>query len=488
MEEKDLEQLFREKFKDFYETPDERVWKSIESSLDKKKKKRVVPIWWQLGGVAALFTILLYVINPFSNSSIDNNTVTDTEQHDAAVEKNNEEIDFQESVDSSNSFPDAIELTESEAEEKIHNDKGNTRPGLTNNLVNSQESAINSKRPKNEQLASNENSEALDNSERKDISGKDAIQDNKEAVAEVSEHNKKDLYNKNLDNLNSKNSVDEKVTEEVVAENVEKVEGKSIFDAIEEQEEQKAVAKTVNSKWSVGPSVAPVYFNGIGEGSPVHSNFSANSKSGNVNLSYGLNVAYELNKRLSVRTGIHKVNYGYDTNEIVFSSSPNASTNQNIDNIDYNQTSRGLVVQSKASPSASEDFASNADVIALTPELEGRMVQQLGYMEVPLELNYALVDKKFGVNLIGGVSSLFLVDNAVSLESDGLVTEMGEANNVNDVNFSTNVGIGLNYKFSQKIQANLEPVFKYQLNTFSDTAGDFRPFSVGVYSGLSFKF
>jgi hypothetical protein len=116
------------------------------------------------------------------------------------------------------------------------------------------------------------------------------------------------------------------------------------------------------------------------------------------------------------------------------------------------------------------------------------MVQQLGYIEVPLELNYAVVDKRFGVDLIGGVSSLFLVDNAVLLESNDLVTEVGEANNINSMNFSANVGMGLNYKFSPKIQINIEPVFKYQLNTFSNVSGSFRPYSIGVYSGFSFRF
>ena len=83
---------------------------------------------------------------------------------------------------------------------------------------------------------------------------------------------------------------------------------------------------------------------------------------------------------------------------------------------------------------------------------------------------------------------MFLVDNAVSLESNNLVTEMGEANNANSVNFSTNIGVGFNYEISQKLQLNVEPIFKYQLNTFSQTAGQFRPYSVGVYSGLSFRF
>jgi hypothetical protein len=65
---------------------------------------------------------------------------------------------------------------------------------------------------------------------------------------------------------------------------------------------------------------------------------------------------------------------------------------------------------------------------------------------------------------------------------------MGEANNINDLNFSTNFGVGINYKFSSKLQFSVEPIFKYQLNTFSNTAGNFQPFSVGVFSGFSLRF
>ena len=146
------------------------------------------------------------------------------------------------------------------------------------------------------------------------------------------------------------------------------------------------------------------------------------------------------------------------------------------------------MVESKASGPNSLVENSTLEVSAQDPSLLGVMAQQFGYLEVPLELNYTLLDRKFGINLIGGMSSLFLVDNSVTLTSGELITEMGEANNVNDVNFSTNIGFGVNYKFSPKIQLNIEPVFKYQLNTFSDTSGNFQPFSVGVYSGLNFRF
>ena len=278
--------------------------------------------------------------------------------------------------------------------------------------------------------------------------------------------------------------------EEAVAQEEEDAGKKSIYEAIEEQQAlENAVAEAQpKDKWSMGPSIAPVYFNTLGEGSPIHSNFASNSKSGKVNLSYGLQVNYNLTEKLSIRSGIHKVDFGYDTNDIVFTSSLTTSTNEIIDNITYAQTSKNLVVESKSNSQAAT-FDSGSEVAAggIAP-LEGRMVQQLGYLEVPMELNYAVIDKRLGVNIIGGISSLFLVDNAVTLESDDLVTEMGQANNVNSLNFSTNVGIGVNYEISPKLQLNVEPMFKYQLNTFSETAGNFRPYTVGVYSGLNFRF
>jgi hypothetical protein len=264
---------------------------------------------------------------------------------------------------------------------------------------------------------------------------------------------------------------------------------KSIFDEIDRQQKE-VVAEASNKKWSAGPSIAPVYFNAMGEGSSVHSIFVPNSKSGNINMSYGVSVGYELNSKLSVRTGVHRVDFGYDTNDIAFSSSPIATTNGQIDNINYRTTARNLVVSSKPGGSALEQAPTNSIDFSQSQniEREGIMTQQMGYLEIPLELNYALIDNKFGLNVIGGVSSLFLVDNSVALTSGNLTTEMGEANNVNDLNFSANFGLGVNYKFSRNLLLNIEPVFKYQLNTFSETDGTFNPYTVGVYSGLSFRF
>ena len=96
--------------------------------------------------------------------------------------------------------------------------------------------------------------------------------------------------------------------------------------------------------------------------------------------------------------------------------------------------------------------------------------------------------RKFGIQVIGGMSTLFLNENNLSVVSNGMSTSLGQATNLNDVSFSSNIGLGFNYSFWKNFQANLEPRFKYQINTFSNDNGGFKPYFIGLYTGLSFKF
>lgn len=478
MEKNNLDNLFKDKLKDFSEIPDPKVWDRVSASLDKKKKKRVIPLWWQFGGVAALIAVVLFITDPFSKNEAPNlPNVVDTEEKTDDILPQNSNNGAETTVDQE---PQIVDSNIPENDLKKDQSPPPTAKEKTGMVPNS------NTKPKS-QLASlgkppftTKNGEG---NERDNNPSPAAVQEQEAIAGNTSNQNLK----KDKEELNQ-GILDFTKEEEAVAQNEEDASSqKSIYEAIAEQEElQKDAMAKNNNRWSVGPSVAPVYFNALGEGSPIHSNFAANSKSGKLNLSYGLTVAYNISDRLSIRSGVHRVDYGYDTNDILFSSSAAAANELQIDNISYSQTSRSVVVESKNSETAA--LSDIPEVRGELSPLEGRMVQQLGYVEVPMEVNYALLDKKFGINLIGGISSLFLVDNAVSLESNDMVTEIGEANNANDVNFSTNVGIGLQYKLSPKVRLNLEPMFKYQLNTFSDTAGEFRPYSVGVYSGLRFKF
>jgi hypothetical protein len=511
-----LDKLFQEKFSNFSDTPDEKVWQSIETSLDKKKRPpKVIPLWWKLGGVAAVLAIVLYVINPFEGTGIKTSKVSDTEIPENRAKTNEEESkkieDFEKSdtklvdVDEENTLEND-DAPQTEAATVTHTKTENTKNKSSNlpapigkkeiEIVN--QDATRTKQKSKKGLPENPSAETSSIVKNK----ADAL-----AVTEADSKSPNPVEQNTVDTLakapgNQNSLSEEKVSgvaqveeNETIANDPEETEKKSLFDEIAKQEEEKeAIAENMGGKWSAGPSVAPVYFNAIGQGSPVHSLLVPNSKSGDLNLSYGLSVAYEVNDKIKIRSGIHRVDYGYSTNDVAFTSSLEGSEIGQIANVNYSATAKNILIASsvaKSSPEALNDVANLSlaeDFSGQGLSQNGTMNQQFGYLEVPVELQYALVDKKFGINLIGGVSSLFLVDNSISLNSGDLTTEMGKANNINTVNFSTNLGVGLNYNFTSKVQLNIEPVFKYQLNTFSQTIGTFQPFTVGVYSGLSFRF
>lgn len=520
MKKENIDKLYQEKLKNFNEVPDERVWNAISNSLDKKKKSRpIIPIWWKLGGVAAIFVLLLYVFIPFENDQNTDQIITDVES--APSLDNSRADDVETLLPADNNEEDNNVVNSSE----VTKDSGNPKPvsgaDMFKNRTQDIEAAIttssetsNSKTERNTDNFQTTDPETEITSVRSENTPNELTEnevteiikeqrnpenDNSEIAANINSPVKDPVVavqeKTNSDDLENDTPLKEaaiaagasNLVKEKEQENPKSDMGKkSIFDEIEKSQETE-VAQNNGNKWSVGPSIAPVYFDSFGNGSPIHSNFVSNSKSGNVNFSYGLMVSYDISKKLSIRSGLHKVDYGYDTNEISFSASLTASTNDQINNINYAPTSKNLVVRNIEDNKISEQ-ASSLEFAVQSPARDGRMIQDFGYLELPLEINYALLDRKFGINVIGGLSSLFLVDNSVVLEANGNTVEMGEANNINDVNLSTNIGFGLNYKFSPTLQLNLEPMFKYQLNTFTETSGNFQPFSIGIYTGLNFKF
>ena len=83
---------------------------------------------------------------------------------------------------------------------------------------------------------------------------------------------------------------------------------------------------------------------------------------------------------------------------------------------------------------------------------------------------------------------MFLSKNSISLLSNNSYMELGKANNLNNIHFSSNVGLGFKYSFWKSFNANLQPMFKYQINTFSENTSNFKPYFIGLYTGVSFSF
>lgn len=527
---KHIDRLFQESFKDFEATPSDAVWENIEAQLNqKKKKRRVIPIWWRYAGVAALLLLLLTVgINYFNNDdSTQTNQIVDTENSNPS-EQNDESNDFNElnkseevitdnntSKDNSTQGNGAIANTNpnnNRVEESIQSGQD-----IVSDKVNlSKESTIaktSSSQNENESKGSNINSTSNKKSTNFNASikpeSKTAVASlNKEENLEKSTQNKqgellidknkaKDLLNSNQENNNgiAQNNVLEKDGgNETSFNNNEKEDNLiTIDDAINNTKD--IIEEEKLNRWSIAPNAAPVYFNTLGEGSSLDPQFNSNSKTGELNMSYGISASYAVTKKLSIRSGVNKVNLGYNTNNAIVFQSVGLSKSSALQNVNISGggnssssdalTSNGSIenlsiisgegLTAKDSP---ESFSTNTSIN-----------QALGYIEVPLEIQYNVLDKKFGVNLVGGFSSFFLSDNKIFSEAEGGTrTFLGEATNINKVSYSANFGLGLNYQVSKKINLNFEPMFKYQINTFNNTSGDFKPFFIGVYTGFAIKF
>jgi hypothetical protein len=135
----------------------------------------------------------------------------------------------------------------------------------------------------------------------------------------------------------------------------------------------------------------------------------------------------------------------------------------------------------------SGNFQDNLPVEATTAD-EG-IQQHLEYLELPVNVRYTLVDRTFELQLIGGLSTNFLVSNYVTMKTPNGKEEIGYLSNIRNVNYSGNAGVGMIYHIHRKFSLSLEPRFRYFLHSVNDeTLPSTRPYSLGFYTGIRYTF
>lgn len=532
-EKKNIDKLFKEQLKNFEETPKDHLWDNIEERLheDKRKKRLIIPIWWKIAGIAAgiilLFTVANQVFNNSVKDGISNDIIVDDSNSNKDLNPQNENNTLGKDKSSDDLIENQLieDLANTNSETSIENDENasvNKNKSTVINTDNKDHSVIasdNSNQLKLKEKSqykktsnSSNNFEELLEEKRTPIEtplSKDAVANNTTNTPSETNKNSQDLF-KDKSELNeiiestktdsnttvAKTDIKETSTSDTENNPVEDLENKkeeeettnAIENAIAEAEEtnEKEEEEEKLNRWSVAPNVAPVYFSSLGEGSSLDNQFIENTKESEINMSYGINGSYAVNKKIKIRAGINRVQLGYQTNDVLIFENTDefASRNSNqMDNLEM------ATVEGRYSIYSANSFKfENAPATLFTQE-QGSIDQQLGFIEVPVEIEYNLIERKVGLNLIGGFSALFLNENDVfAVFNNGERARLGEASNVKDLSYSANFGIGLDYNFSKQFQFNLEPTFKYQINTFNNTSGDFNPFFIGLYTGLSFKF
>ncbi len=523
-EKKDIDRLFQERFKDFEPAPPAGVWDTIEKNLEPRKKRRAAGWIFYSGiaaGIALLFSLVYYGAT-FNDSTINDQIVNEEPLKVEPTQKNNNLNKSSQNTSSPNSTDGDNSIAGSNATED-----GDINTNLSTQKSENGGDALSST------IAINESSESTETTQKQKESTNFKKRTDHTVHSDTGNKIKKDKTNtagnlsKTLKNpssvplyANDKNSSDKKQLPDTKAQKINNsselnkiienpvVESSNTSDAVVENTDnllekkdslqnnklledalaQKQIEKdSLDLKGSIGPRfqgstlVAPVYSNATG--SSVNGDVANNDRSAGYNLSYGVAVGYKLNDRWTVRAGVHKVDVSYNTQDVSYNTTilPSDAFGTSFNASD---------ISSSAAPGGAPGVSTGAQELVANSfkGFQGELSQQLGYIEVPLEIRYNLTKTRVRVSMTGGFSALFLQENNVRVIGNNQRLELGSDDNFRDFNQSANFGIGLDYGITEKLGIMLEPMFKYQLNALDRNTADFRPYTIGLYSGLTYTF
>ncbi|WP_339881409.1 outer membrane beta-barrel protein [Polaribacter vadi] len=428
MEDKKIDDLFKNQLKNLEVSPNKKVWNSIETKL-KKKKRRVFPFWLFSGAAVAILVLGLFFY-PFS---------TNENQH--IIPKIDEVI------------------TTSPTKKPLINTTIDTLI-LQNNKVE-------------QVLKTNQN--AIVKTEIKEEKW-NTNNTKKEFVARKNPAKTTFLKPFNIDeNLTSNQQIVilqiEKITDYRASEKMD-------FNAFLATKETQIENKEIVKNWSVAPTFGVLQSNSFSNTSPIAEDL-ANTTTGENSFSYGLQVGYKLNKRWTIQSGIHLQEMKYSNNQITVYPSEIA----NLQSVAFNDNS-----SVSFNNSVTENLSIMSNLFTNFVKSTGNLSQNFGYIEIPLEMKYNFSNNtKIEAQLVTGFSSLFLDKNKVVLNTFN-TTRTGELTTLNNINFSGNLGFDFNYYLNSNWSLNINPMFKVQLNTFKTEANGFAPFNLGIYSGIKYQF
>ncbi len=522
-----IDNLAQEKLKNLEITAPEMVWTNIERELKKKKEQKPFAIWWKYAGVAAVLLIGFFIGKEFSGENKNDNVVpfsatevksrleeniNKNSKNPVLINKNDEVLVSNEKNKLSNGKSEKTtnnqikidenqvlvsnEKNELSSEKKFKKSLSDNRKfnfNKTNSVANNSSVLNKNKQNKVDSVSNNIISSSFKNIKDDKIANNDKIVQNnlsinidkKESINETktaNNFNNLEIENKFFDQKNQLTATENQfIKKDSIAKNT------NVLENLLAQKTKKKTKENKTNKWQITPNIAPIYANSTSNNSTFDSKFDNNSKSYENNISLGLAVNYAITKKINIRTGINKFDVSNNTNNIGYYKNPaNATTLQDATAIissDYTISNNIINTESQPVP-----LGTSFNPVQNPTKTEGTLNQKTAYLEVPLEISYAILDKKFGINLITGFSTLFLSKNQVSIISNTNNIDLGTASNLNKIHYSTNIGLGFNYKFAKSFQVNLEPMLKYQINTFSNDVSNYKPYFVGIYSGISFGF
>jgi len=260
--------------------------------------------------------------------------------------------------------------------------------------------------------------------------------------------------------------------------------------------------KRGKNRWMVGAQVSPAMsVNRSSHSSEYANNMLNSSNTTPIDLGGGLSVEYKSKKRWSIQSGVYYAGLAQPTGNVSNITRNEAaladkgmeyfSAPVNIESSKITMNSKAGVIELKNIPTGMV-VASNSEDKSLSQAVttsNTRLIQDFQYLEIPLYLRYTLLDARFDVELMGGVSSNVLVGNNTYLDNNNGKTLVGKTKDMQDMSYSSTIGLGLKYGLSKRIYLNVEPRVKYYLNSLNtNDEVNYKPYTIGVFTGISYSF
>jgi len=470
---KHIDKLFQDRLRDLEQQPHDDNWEAIKARLQKKKRKRPFIIWWKAAGVAALVAVIIGLGIIGQRSTISDPTNADLINFDHQPEemqhipvskkvKNALAIDL-DRLNENLVDNNAVSTDKVSASREIAKERNGTNH---EKVFRSTENFVNSFDPSIGNIGTESFLGVFD------LKGKNTYDLIPNELKTPPEINLTGFLNAGLA---EKNDDEDDINEtEQVAQNDQK------DDLTNDDDKERK--KENKSKWSINPEISPVFAGSFSGNNGLGADLASNGTTSNISLTYGINMGYELSSRLKIISGVKQLNSSSTTRNVL---AANTNMGQDLASSNIDQNNSNILV---TSPSTFQELSSQVEGLGRTPTQNGSLEQQLNFIEVPIGLAYKLVDRKVGVEVNAGVSSLFLAENELFLRSDGSSERIGSLSNVNATSFMTNIGLGLDYDLSNELDFNLRPTFKYQLNTFDSSTTDLQPYIIAIYTGFTYSF
>jgi len=251
-----------------------------------------------------------------------------------------------------------------------------------------------------------------------------------------------------------------------------------------------------SGRWSIKAEFAPVFNNQAPTGgsggellySSTQSYKPQKSKAENT-FSGGMVAGYKVGKRLTIKSGFIYNNLRQTTQNADFTSANllyNVAGKSSLVSTPVGQVHLDKMINTRIGAILNSD---NQLSYTANSSAENMLKQDIGFVEIPVQATYKLINKKIAVGLTGGISTNILVGNKANLLQNGENISTGETSNMRNVVYSGAIGFEIGYEITNRITLTVEPRIKQFINSLSTNKSvNYRPSQMGIVTGLTYSF